>query len=117
MRTNYNIMSRRPLVLAGSLLASVPGMAPAVAQEPSRYYGPHMWDGGWWMFLGPVWMILVLVAVIAGVVLLLRWLSPMGQSGTGGSATRTPLDILRERFARGEIDKQEFEERRRTLGD
>jgi len=30
---------------------------------------------------------------------------------------RTPLDILRERFARGEIDKDEFEERRRVLGE
>jgi putative membrane protein len=30
---------------------------------------------------------------------------------------RTPLDILKERFARGEIDKEEYEERRRTLGE
>jgi putative membrane protein len=30
---------------------------------------------------------------------------------------RTPLDILKERFARGEIDKQEYEERRRVLGE
>jgi len=31
--------------------------------------------------------------------------------------TRTPLDILKERFARGEIDKAEFEDRRRVLGE
>jgi len=30
---------------------------------------------------------------------------------------RTPVDILKERFARGEIDKNEFEERRRVLGE
>ena len=117
MRTSFDLISRGRLSLAVSLLASVLGVVPAVAQESPRYYGPHMWNGGWWMFLGPLWMVLVLAAIIAGVVLLVRWLAPPGQSGTGTAATKTPLDILRERFARGEIDKQEFEERRRTLGD
>jgi putative membrane protein len=31
--------------------------------------------------------------------------------------TRMPLDILKERFARGEIDKAEFDDRRRVLGE
>ena len=97
------------------------------AQGPSetdRYvYGPHMmwWGGGWYgMIFGPLIMILVLAVVIAAAVLLVRWAG--GQwPGTGPSqsvpAGRTPLHILKERFARGEIDQDEFEKRRRVLGD
>ena len=92
-------------------------LAPALAQESPRYdYGGHMWDGGWWMFLGPIWMILFLGILVALVVLLVRWLSGPGVGGTGLPATKAPLDILADRFARGEIDKDEFEERKRALG-
>lgn len=72
------------------------------------------------MIFGPLFMILLLAVLIAAVVILVRGL------GGPGSATqpthhsppgRTPLDILKERFARGEIDKSEFEERRRVLGE
>ena len=113
------------------LIAAAAGMtfslAPAWvwAQAPSetdRYlYGPHMWwwGGGWYgMIFGPLFMILVLAAVIGAVVLLVRWVGGPWQ-GTGPSyhgPDRTSLDILKERFARGEIDKNEFEERRRVLG-
>jgi putative membrane protein len=46
---------------------------------------------------------------------MVRWLG-----GSHGAAPlpppgRAPLDILKERFARGEIDKEEFEQRRRVL--
>jgi putative membrane protein len=49
------------------------------------------------------------------VVLIVRWLGV----GAGGQAPagKVPLDILKERFARGEIDKAEFEDRRRVLGE
>lgn len=85
-------------------------------------YGPHMmWGGGWYgMIFGPLVMILVLAVAIAAIVLLVRWL---GGSWHGAAPShhappgRTPLDILKERFARGEIDKEEFEERRRLLRD
>jgi putative membrane protein len=65
-------------------------------------------------------MILFLAVLIAAVVILVRWL---GGSWQGTLPThhappgRTPLDILKERFARGEIDKDEFDERRRILGE
>lgn len=105
------------------------GLMPSVAwaQVPSdaeRYaWGPHMmwWGGSWYaMILGPLFMILFLAVLIAAVVVLVRWLGgpwpgtiPPHHTPPG----RTPLDILKERFARGEIDKDEFEERRRVLGE
>jgi putative membrane protein len=53
------------------------------------------------------------------VVLVIRWLGGSGQfpAGPGGPSARTPLDILKERLAKGEIDVAEFEERRRALGE
>lgn len=87
-------------------------------------YGPHMmdWDGAGWygMIFGPIFMILVFAIVIALAVLLVRWLGGPWQGSQPprhGQPDRTPLDILKERYARGEIDKEEFEERRRVLGE
>lgn len=69
------------------------------------------------MLLGFLLFILVVGAVVAGVVYLVRALSKQSdrasaaQSRDSGSAQR----ILDERYARGEIDKDEYEERRRSL--
>tara|TARA_R110001599_G_scaffold349341_2_gene577625 strand:+ start:2155 stop:2388 length:234 start_codon:yes stop_codon:yes gene_type:complete len=77
-----------------------------------------MWNGGSWMFFGPLMMIVFIAAIVAVVVLVVRWLGGPGHGAAPHPPPgRTPLDILKERFARGEIDKEEFEERRRTLGD
>ena len=79
-----------------------------------------MWGGGWYgMILGPLMMLLFLGIVVAVIVLIVRWLggsrhdAPM--LAPGATRGRAPVDILEERFARGEIDKEEFEERRRIL--
>jgi putative membrane protein len=100
-------------LVGGTALAQAP-------TAPETYpYGPRMmwWGGGWdGMFFGPLFMLLVLIAVVVAVVLLMR--RPGGSwQGTTPPPGRTPLDILKERFARGEIDKAEYEERRRVLGD
>ena len=106
------------LSLAATFLAGLPSFA--LADGPRSGYGhPMMGDGWGWtgMIFGPIMMIVVLASVVAVVVLIVRWLGgghPPASAGTQRSE-KTALDILRERFARGEIDKDEFEERRRIL--
>lgn len=68
-------------------------------------------------FLGPLMMMLVIVAVVAAVIFLVRALGGShGVSGPHPQPNRA-LDILKERYARGEIDRTEFEERRKVLGE
>jgi putative membrane protein len=64
---------------------------------------------------GGIFMVLWWVLIIVGIVALVKWISTSsgasGRSGADGKA----LDILKERYARGEIDEQEFHKRKRDL--
>lgn len=82
------------------------------------WYGTDGW--GWSWGLGMIHGLLWWVFVILGIVLLLRLLA----RGSGGSSAppaaphlpvETALDILKKRYARGEIGKAEFEEKKRDL--
>ena len=114
-------MTRLRPIVAGITL-SVASASLALAQQsggtgsppPAYYYPPHMWGWGGWhggMFFGP----LLWIIVIFGLVALFTRFGLWGHRGyhrrPGGA-----LDILEERFARGEIDKAEFEEKRKALG-
>jgi putative membrane protein len=65
-------------------------------------YGP-----GPWMYFGPAFFIVMMAACVFVMMFMMR----RHRGGHGDSAAQ----ILKERFARGEIDKAEFEERRRLL--
>ena len=70
------------------------------------------------MVFGPLLMLLFFAVIVIAVVVVIRWLMVGGFRGADSSLRsphNTPLDILKERFARGEIDKDEFEERRKVL--
>lgn len=72
--------------------------------------GFGLWGGG--MGIG---MLLFWVLIIAAIVVLARGL--WGRSGADAPRVRekNAMEILRERYARGEIDKSEFEDKRRDL--
>lgn len=66
---------------------------------------------GWWMIFGGIWMVLFWGLIIW----FLAWaITRVGRTDSGSSA-RSPLDIARERYARGEITKEEFDRLRRDL--
>jgi putative membrane protein len=77
------------------------------------------WDGGYGMMIfGPLFMMLMLTVVIVAVFFLVRWLGGPWHGMTPphqASSDQTALNILKERFARGEINKDEYEEKRRLI--
>lgn len=68
---------------------------------------------GWGHGFGGIFMILFWVLLIVGIVAILKWL--MGSNGNQTSPTKTARQILEERYARGEIDREEFEQKKRDL--
>lgn len=70
---------------------------------------------GWWMMLGGVWML----AFWGGLIVLIVWgikkLTERRGSDTTTTEKREPLDIAKERYARGDISKEEFEQIKKEI--
>ena len=66
-------------------------------------YGPAPW-----MFFGPMFMIAMMAICVVMMFFMMR-------GHRGGQRGDSAAQILKERFARGEIDKAEYDERRRVL--
>ena len=106
------------IVFAGFLLLILKGRA--FAQWGGGYgcggMGPGMM-GGWGMgWFGGIFMIVIWVLVIVGLIFFIKWLIQSTKSDKDiiqGSSRA--LDIVKERYARGEIDKEEFQRMKADL--
>lgn len=74
------------------------------------------WGGfGWWgMGFGFIFMTLFGLLILLGIAALIRWLVSQSWRNHGASP-KTPLEILQERYARGEIDRNEYEQKKQDL--
>lgn len=107
-------------------LMATPVFAQARTSDSDRVFGYHhgpgmMWGGDHWggygTMFGPLFSLLVLLAIVALVIYLLRIFGFMPNAPHSGRSGGSALDILKERYARGEIDSKEFDERKRLLSD
>jgi putative membrane protein len=116
-------------ILPSMALALSVGASSAMAQVgeiPDRYgpfnhghdmmWGSSQW-GGFGMVLGPIFMILIVVGTVAGIVYLLRLFGAAGPATSSHAAHDRALVLLKERYAKGEIDSTEFAERKKLLAD
>ena len=81
-----------------------------------------MWNGyegwGWGWGFGLLHMLGFWILLIVAVMLIVRWLGGVpGRSESGHEVRETALDILKKRYAKGEINKEEFESKKRDLTD
>jgi putative membrane protein len=77
------------------------------------YMNPMMGGSGWlggFRGIGMVFGLLFWILVIAALFAAVKWLF-VKTSGSAGRGSQEAVEILKERYARGEIDKKEFEER------
>ena len=80
-------------------------------------HGPGMMGGGFGMgWLGLMMMAFFWILIIVAIIFLIRWfiITSHGRS-PGQKPEETALEILKKRYARGEIKKEEFEEKKRDL--
>jgi putative membrane protein len=78
-----------------------------------------MWyggNGGWagWLLM-TIAMVLFWALIITAVVLIVRYLVSQRPTGTSEGSTRTPEEVLAKRYARSEIDDEEYQRRQAPL--
>lgn len=113
-------------IVAGILYTTATSAMAQVGEIPERFgqynhghdmmWGSNQW-GGFGMVLGPIFMILIVVGIVAAIIYLLRLFGATGPATSSHATHDRALVLLKERYAKGEIDSTEFAERKKLLAD
>ena len=113
-------------MVAGILHTTATSAMAQVGEIPERFgqynhghdmmWGSNQW-GGFGMVLGPIFMILIVVGIVAAIIYLLRLFGAAGPATSSHAAHDRALALLKERYAKGEIGSTEFAERKKLLAD
>jgi putative membrane protein len=107
----------KKIVLGLALVSFLLTRTIAYAHGPDEGYsmGPWMMWGhsmGWFF---PIIMLAFWIAVIIGIVFLVRWAISSANKDQGYKSQESAIDILKKRYARGEINKEKFEDIKKDL--
>lgn len=107
------------LIIGGIVLAVLIALPLVFGLVSGGWYGgwgmmgPWMMGGFGWMWLMPVLWLIFIGLIVWAIVALVRG-SP-GPRSQGISTTDTALEVLKRRYAQGEISKEEYEEKKKDL--
>jgi putative membrane protein len=107
-------------VMVFVVFLSIPLISTQVQAQTGQYggwgMGPGMMGGWGTGGFGGILMVVFWILILVGLIFLIRWLiQSTGRDKTTGSGGNGALEILKERYAKGEIDKEEFESKKKDL--
>ena len=70
----------------------------------------HFWNWAFGGFFGLFWIL-----IIVGFILFIKWLAQQGKPRETRTGGEEALEILKKRYARGEINKEEFDQKKKDL--
>ena len=100
------------IVAVRLILSVVPGLIWGGQYGGWGMMGPGMMGGFGTMFFMPILWIVVIGLIVWAVVAAVR---PGESSGSDSATASSALEVLKKRYARGEINKEEYEEKKRDL--